>query len=143
MSVLTAIQLLRWVAVDAFVLFFCPLLIAQPALYLQSSSCLPGTLNAPPTAFSFHYCLKLSPFVVYTSHSPSCSIVKILEEFSFYGATRRFACLVYVARKTCCSCVSVTSVISESQKSHSMKLLWMRLCDLYFCTIPVCVCLVE
>lgn len=59
MSVLTAIQLLRWVAVDAFVLFFCPLLIAQPALYLQSSSCLPGTLNAPPTAFSFHYCLKL------------------------------------------------------------------------------------
>lgn len=55
---------------------------------------------------------------------------------------------VRFARETCCSCVNVislffNSVISESQKkSHSMKLLWMRLCDSYFCTIllSVCVC---
>lgn len=47
MSVLTAIQLLRRVAVNAFFLFFCPVLVAQPALYLQSSYSFTGTVIAP------------------------------------------------------------------------------------------------
>lgn len=39
-------------------------------------------------------------------------------------------------------CVNGISLLCNIQitKSHSMKFLWMRLCDLYFCTIPVCVC---
>ena len=81
MSVLTAIQLRRRAAVDAFFLFF------------SQSSC-----PCHPVLFLHLIFLRL-----------------IL--------LRRFACLVSVKRVT---------------KSHSMKLLWMILCDLYFCTIPVC-----
>lgn len=77
MSVLTAIQLLRRMAVDAFFLFFCPVSVALPALYFQSSYSLTVTVNVPelpPFPLALIIASKLSSFIIFTSHSPSCSL---------------------------------------------------------------------
>lgn len=47
---------------------FCPVLAALSAVYLQSSYSFTGTVNVLPPFFP-----PLSPSVISTSHSPSCS----------------------------------------------------------------------
>lgn len=103
-------------------------------------------LPSPPAAFSFHHCLRLLLFLHLILLPAHCEVTDIRVFFS-HGASRRFACFGQVRSGDMlfvCECdffiLQLCNIRITKKKSHSMKLLWMRLCDSYFCTILVSVC---
>lgn len=83
------------------------------------------------------------PLLCFTSHSPPCSLWSDWFQRSFSFTWHRERLHASFRSELRCSCVRawmgfLYSVTRESQQCHSRKLLWMRLSDSYFCTIPVC-----